>query len=71
MSARDEIFDRLTGACIPADRAKAMLDAHRAEVLGDAADRIERRARQLQGEWLRADQVVATLRHLGTEEATS
>jgi hypothetical protein len=36
----------------------------RAEALNDAADRIERRAAQLDGVWLRADQVCDTLRRL-------
>jgi hypothetical protein len=48
VSARDEIFNRLTGALIPKDRANAMIDAYahelaekiRAEVtaLGMASD---------------------------------
>lgn len=41
------------------------LDAEvRTEALNDAADRIERRAAQMGGVWLRADQVCDALRRL-------
>ncbi|WP_432077751.1 hypothetical protein [Streptomyces sp. YPW6] len=60
MSARDSIenlWDRATPV-------GPLLDAYHAEVLTDAADRIERRATQLDAVWLRADQIVDALRRL-------
>ncbi|MFD9070593.1 hypothetical protein [Streptomyces lasiicapitis] len=38
MSARDELFRRVAGAFIDEDKANALLDAYRAEVLNKAAD---------------------------------
>lgn len=41
MSARDELFRRVAGAFIDEDKANALLDAYRAEVLVGAAEWFE------------------------------
>lgn len=38
MNARDNLFRRLAGAFITEDKANALLDAHRAEVLSEAIE---------------------------------
>ncbi|MFF2228271.1 hypothetical protein ACFVV7_33695 [Streptomyces globisporus] len=61
MSARYELLH-----LIGSDDAESQtaVDRYRAEVLAEAADRIERRAAQLDAVWLRADQVIEALRRL-------
>lgn len=50
MTARDELWRRVAGAFINEAKANALLDAYRAEVLAEAADRAEE-LRQFDASW--------------------
>ncbi len=41
MTAREELFRRVAGAYVSEERANALIDAYRAEVLREAADAID------------------------------
>ncbi|MBB4984955.1 hypothetical protein [Streptomyces nymphaeiformis] len=70
MSARDELLRMLrSGGASHFEAAKQAADSFGAEVLEATADRVERRARQLGAEWLRADQVVAVMRQIAADRA--
>jgi len=68
MSAREELFRRVSGAFIDDAKANALLDAYRAEVLAEAADQMAELLKDTPeyGPWV-ADQ----LRNMATEAGES